>query len=94
MTDSEIAAHLRPGVERPAGLFTAATSNGAVTHPAPGAPPPRAGPGCATPWPRSAVLAAAAAVVSWDAQYVMVRPVKHAPAVAALEAGDPRRRAR
>ena len=36
-----------------------------------------------------AVLAAAAAVVSWDAQYVMVRPVKHIPAIAALEAGIP-----
>ena len=33
------------------------------------------------------ILAAAAAVVSWDAQYVMVRSVKHAAAVAALEAG-------
>jgi hypothetical protein len=36
-----------------------------------------------------AVLAAAAATVSWDAQYVMVRHVKHNPAVAALEAGIP-----
>jgi len=36
-----------------------------------------------------AVLAAAAAVVSWDAQYVLVRQVKHNPAVAALEAGIP-----
>ena len=37
-----------------------------------------------------AVLAvAAAAVVSWDAQYVLVRAVKHNPAVAALEAGIP-----
>jgi hypothetical protein len=36
-----------------------------------------------------ALLAAAAAVVSWDAQYVMVRTVKHSPAVAALEAGIP-----
>jgi hypothetical protein len=35
------------------------------------------------------ILAAAAAVVSWDAQYVMVSSVKHAPAVAALEAGIP-----
>jgi hypothetical protein len=33
-----------------------------------------------------AVLAAAAAAVSWDAQYVMVRQVKHNPAIAALEA--------
>ena len=36
-----------------------------------------------------AVLAAAAAVVSWDAQYVMVRQVKHVPAISALEAGIP-----
>lgn len=36
-----------------------------------------------------AVLATAAAVVSWDAQYVLVRSVKHNPAVAALEAGIP-----
>ncbi len=36
-----------------------------------------------------AVLAAAAAVVSWDAQYVLVRSVKHNPAVAAMEAGIP-----
>lgn len=34
-------------------------------------------------------LAVAAAVVSWDAQYVLVRSVKHNPAVAALEAGIP-----
>jgi len=36
-----------------------------------------------------AVLAAAAAVVSWDAQYVLVRAVKHSTPVAALEAGIP-----
>ena len=36
-----------------------------------------------------AVLAAAAAAVSWDAQYVLVRAAKHDPAVAALEAGIP-----
>ncbi|MFI5067677.1 MAG: hypothetical protein ACHP9Z_27360 [Streptosporangiales bacterium] len=36
-----------------------------------------------------AVLAAAAAVVSWDAQYLMVRSVKHSMAIAALEAGIP-----
>jgi hypothetical protein len=36
-----------------------------------------------------AVLAGAAAVVSWDAQYVLVRAVKHNPAVAGLEAGIP-----
>src|ERR1700722_14567000 len=36
-----------------------------------------------------AVLAVAAAVVSWDAQYVLVRAVKHNPAVAGLEAGIP-----
>lgn len=36
-----------------------------------------------------AVLAAAAAAVSWDAQYVLVKAVKHTPAIAALEAGIP-----
>ncbi len=36
-----------------------------------------------------AVLAAAAAVVSWDAQYVLVRQARHVPAIAALEAGIP-----
>ena len=36
-----------------------------------------------------AVLAAGAAVVSWDAQYVMVQHVKHVQVVAALEAGIP-----
>ena len=36
-----------------------------------------------------AVLAAAAAVVSWDAQYVMVRSARHTSAVAAQEAGIP-----
>jgi hypothetical protein len=35
------------------------------------------------------VLAAAAAVVSWDAQYTMVRSAKHVAVVAALEAGIP-----
>jgi hypothetical protein len=36
-----------------------------------------------------ALLAGAAAVVSWDAQYVMVRSARHVAAVAALEAGIP-----
>jgi hypothetical protein len=36
-----------------------------------------------------AVLAAAAAVASWDAQYVMVAAARHNPAIAALEAGIP-----
>ena len=36
-----------------------------------------------------AVLAAAAAVVSWDAQYLLVRSVKHSMVIAALEAGIP-----
>lgn len=45
-------------------------------------------------WLRSAmtalaVLAAAAAAVSWDAQYVLVRSVKHNTAIAGLEAGIP-----
>src|SRR6266851_2726089 len=36
-----------------------------------------------------AVLAVAAAAVSWDAQYVLVRAVKHNTVIAALEAGIP-----
>ncbi len=36
-----------------------------------------------------AVLAAAAAAVSWDAQYVLVARARHAPVIAALEAGIP-----
>jgi len=36
-----------------------------------------------------AVLAAAAAAVSWDAQYVLVARALHAPVIAALEAGIP-----
>jgi hypothetical protein len=36
-----------------------------------------------------ALLAAAAAAVSWDAQYVMVRQARHVPVIAALEAGIP-----
>jgi len=36
-----------------------------------------------------AVLAAAAAAVSWDAQYVLVGTVKHNPTIDALEAGIP-----
>jgi hypothetical protein len=66
----------------------ASTGNGTNTHPATG----RANTGRA--WLRNAmaalaVLAAAAAVVSWDAQYVMVSRVKHVPVIAALEAGVP-----
>jgi hypothetical protein len=45
-------------------------------------------------WLRSAmtalaILAVAAAAVSWDAQYVLVRTVKHTQVIAALEAGIP-----
>jgi hypothetical protein len=63
----------------------------ALPHPAP-APLPPAADGRA--WLRNAmaalaVLAAAAAVVSWDAQYVMVYRARHVPAIAALEAGIP-----
>jgi hypothetical protein len=36
-----------------------------------------------------AVLAAAAAAVSWDAQYTLVQAIKGVPAIAALEAGIP-----
>jgi len=36
-----------------------------------------------------AVLATAAAAVSWDAQYVLIKAVKHTRVIAALEAGIP-----
>ena len=63
---------------------------GPERRPAPGETAPDTG----RAWLRNAmaalaVLAAAAAVVSWDAQYVMVRQVKHIPAISALEAGIP-----
>ncbi len=45
--------------------------------------------GCAARWPPLAILAAAAAAVSWDAQYVLASHVKHTPAIATLEAGIP-----
>src|SRR5262245_30044744 len=71
-----------------AGSSDTAASNGAAPHPASG----RVNTGRA--WLRNAmaalaVLAAAAAAVSWDAQYVMVSQVKHTPVIAALEAGVP-----
>ena len=63
-----------------------------VVNVTPGAGGP--GPGQAGWWLRGAavalgVLAAAAAAVSWEAQYAMVRGVKPVPVVAALEAGIP-----
>jgi len=56
--------------------------------------PIRGGGDRARGWLRSAmcslaVLAGAAAAVSWDAQYVMVRQVKNTPLIAALEAAIP-----
>jgi len=58
------------------------------------APPRSSGPSGAGWWLRGAaavlaLLAAAAAAVSWQAQYVMVLGVKHAQAIAAIEAGIP-----
>jgi hypothetical protein len=63
-----------------------------VVNITPGAGGP--GPAQAAWWLRGAavalgVLAAAAAAVSWDAQYAMVRAAKPVPVVAALEAGIP-----
>jgi hypothetical protein len=65
----------------------------ALPRPVP-APPPPAAAGDGRAWLRNAmaalaVLAAAAAVVSWDAQYVMVGQARRVPAIAALEAGIP-----
>ena len=64
----------------------------ALPHPALAPFPPTPADGRA--WLRNAmaalaVLAASAAVVSWDAQYVMVGQARHVPAIAALEAGIP-----
>ena len=66
----------------------AALGNGTTPHAATGHP------NTGRAWLRNAMaalalLAAAAAVVSWDAQYVMVSQVKHTPVIAALEAGVP-----
>jgi hypothetical protein len=79
---------LQPG---PTGTARPGTANLTVITPAPSerAPGDRA-----HAWLRGAilalaVLAAAAAVVSWDAQYVLVRSVKHSAVIAALEAGIP-----
>jgi hypothetical protein len=82
---TEITARLRSGEDRnPSGPLPADASN---VRTAVGRETGRA-------WLRGAmaalaVLAAGAAVVSWDAQYVMVYSARHAPAVAALEAGIP-----
>jgi hypothetical protein len=71
----------------PASASHARPLQSAAPRPAPAADSGRA-------WLRNAmaalaVLAAAAAVVSWDAQYVLVRQARHVPAIAALEAGIP-----
>ena len=90
MTDtSKIVGQLRPGEDRklhPVGSTGAADATN--MRPAIG----RTDTGRA--WLRGAmaalaILAAGAAVVSWDAQYVMVYSARHTPAVAALEAGIP-----
>ena len=65
-----------------------------IGAPAGAVAPSRRGPGEAGWWLRGAalvlaLLAVAAAAVSWQAQYVMVLAVKHARAVAAVEAGIP-----
>jgi hypothetical protein len=81
--------------EPPAGTTTGhPATSGTSTAPAAATDPMRGGGDQARGWLRSAmfslaVLAAAAAAVSWDAQYVMVRQVKHTPAIAALEAAIP-----
>jgi len=68
----------------------------AASRSRPAAPPRRTGrpPQAGLAWLAAAmaalaILAAAAAVVSWDAQYVMIARARHAPAIAALEAGIP-----
>src|SRR5712691_11246508 len=71
-----------------------AAADSAFAAEAADAGPRRGGPGEADWWLRGAaavlaLLAAASAAVSWQAQYVMVLDVKHAQAVAAVEAGIP-----
>ena len=63
----------------------------APARPASRQPPaqPRSGAWLACATTALAVLAAAAAVVSWDAQYVMVASARPVPVIAALEAGIP-----
>jgi hypothetical protein len=80
---------LRPALPRPA-VLALAISPGHGSQPAPpGRPPDRSG-----RWLRNAaaglgVLAAAAAAVSFTAQYRMAETARHLPAVAALEAAIP-----
>ena len=74
------------GPDAPSGKARSAEAAAARRH--------RPGPGEAGWWLRGAaavlaLLAAASAAVSWQAQYVMVLDVKHAQAVAAVEAGIP-----
>ncbi len=77
-------------VPRPDGDGLPRLNGGRVAAPA----PLGRDPGAAGWWLRGAavvlgLLAAAAAAVSWQAQYVMVLGVKHAQVVAAVEAGIP-----
>jgi len=87
------------GSARPWDASQAATPDGAATTrigamKTVAAAPRQRGPDEAGWWLRGAaavlaLLAGAAAAVSWQAQYVMVLSVKHAQAVAAVEAGIP-----
>jgi hypothetical protein len=61
----------------------------AGTTPIAAAPGDRARVWLASAMAALAVLAAAAAAVSWDAQYTLVQAVKGVPVIAALEAGIP-----
>jgi hypothetical protein len=83
-----------PPEEHPGTTTSHYQANGTSTEPMAVTGPIRGGGDRARGWLRSAmcslaVLAAAAAAVSWDAQYVMVRQVKPTPAIAALEAAIP-----
>jgi hypothetical protein len=91
--------HARPAAparwRRPAAPLTAPPRQaGSRTRQPEGTTADRADRDSGRTWLRNAmaalgILAAAAAVVSWDAQYAMVHSVKRASAVAALEAGIP-----
>src|SRR5579859_474282 len=85
---------MTPGSTPPAELVTTPAERGLTASPA--APPWATGrpPRTGLAWLAGAmaalaVLAAAAAAVSWDAQFVMIARARHAPAIAALEAGIP-----
>jgi hypothetical protein len=90
-TDVQAGGHSYPPVPADIGIGPTNTQGAAVINMRPSGRDTR---DRAQAWLRNAmialaVLAAAAAAVSWDAQYVLVKSVKHASVIAALEAAIP-----